>query len=61
MENKGKKFTYPNFDKMHLELKNAGYPDINDFKTGNEYSNAFKSAYGDLESFIKIVIKWILG
>ncbi len=59
MENKGEKFTYPNFDKMYLELKNAGYPDINDFKTGNEYSNALKTAYGDLESFIKIVIKWI--
>src|SRR5690606_23043818 len=50
---------YNNFNKMYEELKNAGYPDINDFNTGNEYNNALKSVSIGFDNFIKIVSKWL--
>ncbi len=58
-QNQNKPQEFHNFRKMYEELKEAGYPDMNDFKNGNEYNKALKSVSKSLDEFIKIVIKWL--
>lgn len=51
--------SFANFDKMYEELRQAGYPDINNYKNHNEYIKALATSTRDFKDFNKIVIKWL--
>lgn len=51
--------TFRNFDKMYEELKNAGYPDINDYKNQYEYEKALETSTKNFKEFNRIIIKWL--